>query len=75
MGWERRPVVPRDLLNNRSILAWITGSAVLALSLLTVRPFAGLLHAGAVPQLAALLAVGAAIALPLWLEIAKRVTR
>jgi P-type Ca2+ transporter type 2C len=72
MGWERRPVAPRALLRNRWMLAWAGAAAAFALALLTAPPFAAVLHAGPVPPLAGLLAVGAALVFPLWLEVAKR---
>lgn len=73
MGWERQPVDVPALLRNWPMLAWAAGAAVFALALVAIPPFASLLHAGRVPLPAALLGCGAAVAAPLWLEVAKRV--
>lgn len=72
MGWERQPVALRDLATNRWMLAWAGSAATIALVVVAVPAFAGLLHAGPVSPIAALVAVGAAVLLPLWLEVAKR---
>ena len=75
MGWERQPVALLALLRNWAMLAWAAGAAAFALLLIAVPPFASLLHAGHVPLPAAVLALGAAVVAPLWLEVAKRVRR
>src|SRR5262249_15989438 len=72
MGWERQPVALLALLRNWAMLAWAAGAAAFALLLIAVPPFASLLHAGHVPLPAAVLALGAAVVAPLWLEVAKR---
>jgi hypothetical protein len=70
MGWERTPVAVSALRTNWAMLAWAGAAAAFVLGLVVIPPFAAPLHAGRVPVQALLLACGAAVLVPLWLELA-----
>jgi Ca2+-transporting ATPase len=72
MGWERRPIAPRDLLANPAMLAWAGAAVVFAVAILTWRPLEALLHGGPVPVLSGVLVIVAGLVVPLWLEALKR---
>ena len=75
MGWERRPVSLPGLMDNPAMLAWVGAAAAFALALLFVPGLGSLLHARQVPAGRAGLAITAAVVVPLWLEVAKRLRR
>jgi Ca2+-transporting ATPase len=72
MGWERRPIVPRDVLANPAMLAWASAAVVFAAALVAWPALEALLHAGPVPVWAGVLAMVVGLAAPLWLEGFKR---
>jgi Ca2+-transporting ATPase len=72
MGWERRPLEPRDLLANPAMLLWAGAAVTFAVAILAWRPLEVLLHGGAVPALSGALVVLAGLVVPLWLEGLKR---
>jgi Ca2+-transporting ATPase len=72
MGWERRPIEPRDLLANPAMLLWAGAAVVFGVAILAWRPLQALLHGGQVPPLAGALAIVAGLVVPLWLEGLKR---
>ena len=72
MGWERRPVALKDLIANQAMLGWAGAAAAFALAILLLPGLAGVLHAGPVNPLPALIALSASLVVPLWLEAAKR---
>jgi Ca2+-transporting ATPase len=72
MGWERRPIVPRDLLANPAMLAWAGAAVVFAVAILAWPPLEVLLHGGPVPVLSGVLVIVAGLVAPLWLEALKR---
>jgi Ca2+-transporting ATPase len=72
MGWERRPVSVRGLVNNPAMLGWIGAAAAFSLALLLVPGLAMLLHARPVEPGAAAVALAVAVLVPFWLEIPKR---
>jgi Ca2+-transporting ATPase len=72
MGWERRPIVPRDLLANPAMLAWAAAAVAFAVAILAWRPLEVLLHGGPVPALGGALVIVAGLVVPLWLEALKR---
>jgi hypothetical protein len=72
MGWERRPIEPRDLLANPAMLAWAGAAVVFAVAILAWQPLRVLLHGGPVPGLVGALVIVAGLVVPLWLEGLKR---
>jgi len=72
MGWERRPIEPRDLLANPAMLLWAGAALVFAAAILAWGPLQVLIHAGPVPVTAAVLVPLAGLVVPLWLEALKR---
>jgi P-type Ca2+ transporter type 2C len=72
MGWERRPVDPRDLLANPALLLWAVAAVAFAAAVLAWAPLRTLLHGGPVPAWAGVLALAAGLVAPLWLEAVKR---
>jgi Ca2+-transporting ATPase len=72
MGWERRPLVPGDLLANPAMLAWACASVAFAITLVAVPQVAFVMHAGPLPPPVAGLAILAGLVGPLWLEAVKR---
>jgi len=72
MGWERRPIEPRDLLANPAMLLWAGAAVVFAIAILAWPPLRVLLHGGPVPALSGALVVVAGLVVPLWLEGLKR---
>jgi Ca2+-transporting ATPase len=72
MGWERRPIEPRDLLANPAMLLWAGAAVVFGVAILAWRPLQALLHGGQVPPLAGALVIVAGLVVPLWLEGLKR---
>jgi P-type Ca2+ transporter type 2C len=72
MGWERRPIAPRDLMANPAMLLWAGAAIGFAVVLLAWPPLAAVLHAGAVPTWAGVLTLLTGLAGPFWLEAAKR---
>jgi Ca2+-transporting ATPase len=72
MGWERRPIAPRDLLANPAMLAWAGAALVFAVAILAWRPLQALLHGGPVPVPTGVLVIVAGLVAPLWLEVLKR---
>jgi P-type Ca2+ transporter type 2C len=72
MGWERRPIEPRDLLANPAMLLWAGAAVAFAVAIMAWPPLRVLLHGGAVPGLSGPLVVLASLVVPLWLEGLKR---
>ncbi|HYW27539.1 MAG TPA: HAD-IC family P-type ATPase [Terriglobales bacterium] len=72
MGWERRPIAPRDLLANPAMLAWAGAAVVFAVAILAWQPLRTLLHGGPVPVLTGVFVIVAGLVVPLWLEALKR---
>jgi hypothetical protein len=72
MGWERRPIEPRDLPANPAMLLWAGTALVFAVAVLAWRPLQVLLHAGPVPVWAGVLVVAVGLVAPFWLEGLKR---
>jgi P-type Ca2+ transporter type 2C len=72
MGWERRPVEPRDLLANPAMLLWAVAAVAAAVAVLAWGPLGTLLHAGPVPLWAGVLTLAAGLGGPFWLEASKR---
>ncbi len=72
MGWERRPIAPRDLLANPAMLLWAGAAAAFAVALLGWAPLRTLLHARPVPALTGALVLAVGLAAPLWLDAVKR---
>jgi hypothetical protein len=72
MGWERRPIEPRDLLANPAMLLWAGAAVVFAVAILAWPPLQMLLHGGPVSLPSGALVVVAGLVVPLWLEALKR---
>jgi Ca2+-transporting ATPase len=72
MGWERRPIAPRDVLANPAMLAWAGASTAFAIAILTWGPLQVLLHSGPVPVWAGVLVLVAGLVVPFWVEALKR---
>ena len=72
MGWERRPIVPRDLLTNRGMLVWVGAATAFAIAVLVSSPLQVVLHGGPVPAPAGAAALLAGAVAPFWLEVWKR---
>jgi Ca2+-transporting ATPase len=72
MGWERRPIEPRDLLSNPAMVLWALAALVFAVALLTWAPLGPVLHAGPVPVWAGVLTLVVSLVGPFWQEAVKR---
>ena len=72
MGWERKPIAPRDLLANPAMLLWAGAAVAFAAALLLWPPLETVLHAGPVPLGAGVVTMLAGLVAPFWLEALKR---